>query len=170
MTTTTTTTTTHESARAVLDFARRSTLKMVDDIPVEKICSKPLDGTNHALWVLGHLAVTDDWFACTLANRESVIDESWGPLFGMKSEPSDDPSTYPSIDEIKAGLQRARQSLLTGFESLDEQQLQGPVPDELEGFAPNVGGAAFTLAWHEGFHAGQLSAVRRSLGLPLTMG
>jgi len=167
---TTATTTTHEAARAVLEFARRSTLKMVDDIPTEKFCSKPLDGANHALWVLGHLAVTDDWFACTIGNRESVIDESWGPLFGMKSEPSEDPSTYPSIDEIKAGLERARQSLLTGFESLDEQQLQGPVPDELEGFAPNVGGAAFTLAWHEGFHAGQLSAVRRSLGLPLTMG
>ena len=166
---TTTTTTTHESAKAVLELARRSTLKMVDDIPAEKFCHKPVDGANHALWVLGHLAVTEDWFASTLANRESVIDESWGPLFGMKSEPSDDPTIYPSIDEIKSALERARQSLLTGFESLDEQQLQGPVPEELEGFAPNVGGAAYTLAWHEGFHAGQLSAVRRSLGLPFAM-
>jgi len=166
---TTTTTTTHESAKAVLELARRSTLKMIDDIPAGKFCHKPVDGANHALWVLGHLAVTDDWFACTLASRESVIDESWGPLFGMKSEPSDDPTIYPSIDEIKSALERARQSLLTGFESLGEQQLQGPVPEELEGFAPNVGGAAYTLAWHEGFHAGQLSAVRRSLGLPFAM-
>ena len=167
---TTATTTTHESAKAVLEFARSITLKMVDDIPAEKICAIPLDGTNHALWVLGHLAVTDNWFAGTLANRESVIDESWEPLFGMKSEPSADASTYPSLAEIKAGLERARQSLLSGFESLNEQQLQAPVPEALKGFAPNVGGAALTLAWHEGFHAGQLSAVRRSLGLPLTMG
>ncbi len=167
---TTATTTTHESAKAVLEFARSITLKMVDDIPAEKICTIPLDGTNHALWVLGHLAVTDNWFAGTLADRESVIDESWEPLFGMKSEPSADASTYPPLAEIKAGLERARQSLLSGFESLNEQQLQAPVPEALEGFAPNVGGAAFTLAWHEGFHAGQLSAVRRSLGLPLTMG
>ncbi len=166
----TTTTTTHESARAVLEFARQITLKMVDDIPGEKICSRPLDKSNHALWVLGHLAVTDDWFACTIGNSESVLDESWGPLFGMKSEPSDDASTYPSLEAVKAGLERSRASLLSAFESMDEQQLQSPLPEDLKGFAPNVGGAAFSLAWHEGFHAGQLSAVRRSLGLPLAMG
>ena len=167
---TTTTTTTHESARAVLEFARRATLKMVQDIPADKLCTRPIDKTNHALWVLGHLAVTDNWFASTLGKRESVIDESWGPLFGMKSEPSDDAAIYPPFDEIKDGLERARASLLSAFESMDEQQLLAELPEELKGFAPNVGGVALSLAWHEGFHAGQLSAVRRSLDLPFTMG
>ena len=74
------------------------------------------------------------------------------------------------MDEIKAGLQLARESLLAAFQSMDEQQLQGPLPDDLKGFAPNVGGAMLSLAWHEGFHAGQVSAVRRDLGLPNAMG
>ena len=32
-----------------------------------------------------------------------------------------------------------------------------------------IAGAMSTLAWHEGLHAGQLSALRRSLGLPFAL-
>ena len=167
---TTTSTTTHESGRAVLEFARRITLKMVDDIPADELCTRPAGGGNHALWVLGHVASTDDVFAAIIGKRASVLDDSWESLFGMKSEPSDDPSVYPPLDEVKAAMDRSRQSLLSVYESLDEQQLLAPLPDELKQFAPNTGGVAFTIAWHEGFHAGQLSAVRRSLGLPRATG
>ena len=49
---------------------------------------------------------------------------------------------------------------------MDEQQLLTPLPDEMSSFAPNFAAVMSSIAWHEGFHAGQLSAVRRSLGLP----
>lgn len=159
-----------ENGKAALDLARRQTLKLVDDIPADKLCHQPVAGTNHALWVLGHLAYSDDGFTTALGERESVIDESWKELFGMGSKPGPDPAKYPSLDDIKAALPRARTALIDWIESLDEEQLLKPLPEGWDVFAPNYAAVLPSLAWHEGFHAGQLSAVRRSLGLPGTMG
>ncbi len=155
-----------EIAKSVLELSRRSTMKMVADISADKFCHQPVPGANHAMWILGHLANTDNWFATTLGKRESVLDESWGKMFGMKTTPVSDPSGYPSVEDVKAGLERARQSLLEALDSMDEPQLLAPLPEAMEGFAPNIAGAMSTLGWHEGLHAGQISAVRRSLGLP----
>ncbi len=159
-----------ENGKAALDLARRQTLKLVDDIPADKLCHQPVPHANHAIWVLGHLAYSDDGFTAALGQRESVIDESWKELFGMGSKPSPDASKYPSLDDIKAALKRTRKALIDWIESLDEQQLLTPLPEGWNVFAPNNAAVLPSLAWHEGFHAGQLSAVRRSLGLPSTMG
>ncbi len=155
-----------EIGKATLDLARRSTLKLVQDIPPDKLTHQPAPSTNHALWVLGHLACTDNFFLTSLAKLEPVIEESWNKLFGMGSEPTDDPQSYPSLDEVKAGLEKARTALADWCQSMDEQQLLSPLPDEMGSFAPNFAALMCSIAWHEGLHAGQLSAVRRSLGLP----
>ncbi len=158
-----------EIAESAVELSRRSTLKMVADIPNEKFCEQPVPGANHARWVLGHLANTDNWFASTFGKRESVIDESWGKMFGMKTNPVSDPSGYPSVEDVKAALERARLSLIEALKSMDEQQVLAPLTEGMETFAPNLAGAMSTLAWHEGLHAGQLSALRRSLGLPFAL-
>jgi uncharacterized damage-inducible protein DinB len=155
-----------ETGKATMDLARNCTLKLADGVPADKTCHQPVPNSNHVIWVLGHLACTDDWFAASQGNRDSVIDESWGKLFGMGSTPTDDATAYPSLDEIKAALERARQTLLEVFEAMDEKKLKSPVPDELKPFAPTYAAIMSSIAWHEGFHSGQLSAVRRSLGLP----
>jgi hypothetical protein len=43
--------------------------------------------------------------------------------------------------------------------------LTSPLPKELETFARSYGGMMCSIAWHEGVHAGQLTVVRKSLGL-----
>ncbi len=164
--TTATTSALLEIGKSTLDLARRSTLKLIDGIPPEKLCHRPVPGANHAAWVMGHLASADNYFATTLGERESVLDKSWDELFGMGSEVKDDPSAYPSLDDLKAGLERARQALIETFKSMDEQKLQSPTPEDWRNFAPTYAAVMPSVAFHEGFHAGQLSAVRRSLGLP----
>ena len=154
-----------EAGKTILDVSRACTLKMVDGIPADKLCHVPVPGANHAIWVLGHCATTDSFFAGIVGERPSVVDESWSKLFWMGSESVDDPSVYPSLDEITSAMEQARGALLETFQSMDEKQLIAAVPEKLKPFAPNVGGIMYSVAWHEGFHVGQLSAVRRSLGL-----
>ena len=67
-------------------------------------------------------------------------------------------------------MERSRKALYDWIESLDEEQLMTPLPGDWSRFAPNNVGVLAALAWHEGLHAGQLSAVRRELGLPSSMG
>ena len=163
---TTTTSGALEIGKTTLEMARRSTLKLIQDIPADKCCHQPVPGSNHAVWVLGHMACTDNYFLTSLGKKDSLIDERWSKLFGMGSEPMDNPKKYPPLDEIKAKADEARRALLGWFESMDEQQLLSPLSGELAAFAPNYAGLMCTLGWHEGLHAGQLSSMRRSLGLP----
>jgi hypothetical protein len=163
--TTATTSTLFDTGKAAMDLARRCTLKLVDGIPPDKLCHQPVPNTNHALWVLGHLACSDDFFATSLGGCESVIDEKWPELFGMGSKPVDDPGAYPSLEEVMSGLERARQGMLETFRAMGEQKLMSATPDDWQAFAPTYATVMGSIAFHEGFHAGQLSAVRRSLGL-----
>ena len=45
------------------------------------------------------------------------------------------------------------------------EQLISPVPEEWNSFGANYGILMGTLAWHEGLHAGQLTVIRKSLGI-----
>jgi hypothetical protein len=163
--TTVTSSTLFDTGKAAMDLARRCTLKLVDGIPPDRLCHQPVPNANHALWVLGHLACSDGFFATHLGDHEPVIDEKWSELFGMGSKPINDPGAYPSLEEVMAGLERARQAILETFQAMGEQKLMSPTPDDWQVFAPTYAAVMGSVAFHEGFHAGQLSAVRRSLSL-----
>lgn len=165
-----TTTTTLQNGRAALELARRVTLKMMEGIPPEKACHQPVPGANHVLWVMGHLAGTDSFFLTVVSGRQPVVPGSWEAMFGMGSKPVADLSAYPPLSQVKAVFEDARRTLLEWFSSLDENELEAPPPEKVRFFGPTVGGLLASIAWHEGLHAGQLSAVRRSLGLPSALG
>jgi DNA-binding transcriptional ArsR family regulator/uncharacterized damage-inducible protein DinB len=153
-----------------LGFARGITLMLLEDIPDDKLTHRPGAKGNHAAWIMGHIAVADDGFRKSLGAGQPVLPESWNELFGMGSQPKDDPAAYPSRDELRGGMERARNALLEWFRSLDNTQLAAPLPENLRPFAPDVVTLMSNLAVHESFHAGQLSAIRRSLDLPHRIG
>jgi uncharacterized damage-inducible protein DinB len=143
---------------------------MIEDIPPDKLCHQPVPGANHPLWVLGHLACTDDFFASSLGGRASIIDDEWNKMFGMGSTPRDDPSAYPPLEAVLDRLEETRQAMLETFEAMGEEKLQEQTPEAWRMFAPTYAATMASVAFHEGFHAGQISAVRRSLGLGAALG
>jgi hypothetical protein len=125
---------------------------------------------NHALWVIGHIAMTDDFFMTSMGGAESSCPEAWNELFGMKSEPVNDPGKYPALSELTAKLEETRAKLIAWFEGMSEEHLNEPMPDEMKMFAPTIGSVMSSIAIHEGYHAGQLTCVRKSLGMPRIVG
>lgn len=150
---------------AGLEFARSATLGFLEDIPGDRLTHQPAPGCNHALWIMGHLASTDDYFLSSLAKKPSGIPEEWSKLFGMGSKPVADAKAYPPVAEVRSKLSGRREDLIAWLKSMSEDQLLSPLPEELRRFAPNYAGLCVSLAWHEGLHAGQLTVIRRSLGL-----
>lgn len=168
--TTTTNSLLFDTGKTSLDLARRQTLSLIEDIPADKMTFQPVPKTNHVLWVLGHNAVTDDYFRKTFAGGDAIVDESWSGLFGMGSEPVDDPSKYPSADELKSAMEATRAKLIDAFAEMDEQKLLSALPEDWSSFAPTHATLMGAIAWHEGLHAGQLSAIRRALNIAPSMG
>lgn len=156
---------------ATLGFSRGVFTRMFESIPEEKLGQRGAGGAgNHALWILGHIATTDAQFLEALAGHDRPVPKAWDDLFGYKSEIKDDLSAYPSLDEVRAAFDGARAAITAWFESMDDQELAKPLPEGWDQFAPTQAALMSSLAVHEGMHAGQITCLRRELGLPLLMG
>ena len=157
-----------ENGVAVLAFARQATLAFLEDIPEDKLCYCAVPGSNHAMWLIGHLALTD--VVVRHDPEARGCPEGWDKLFGQGSEPIPDASAYPSLDEMKAQLSARREDVIAWFGAMDEARLLQALPAERQGFAPNYAGLMCTLAYHEGLHAGQLRVIGQALGKPPKFG
>jgi hypothetical protein len=162
------TTTTHsatlENGLGALAFARRYTDGLLSDIPEDQFLFQPIPGANHTLWVMGHLALTDDLFLATLDGRSRTCPESWDGLFGMGSEPTGDAGVYPPVGEVRAKYEEMREQLLAWFGDMSDEDLARKLPDDWQVFAENQGVLMSNLAGHELIHDGQLTVIRKALG------
>ena len=159
-----------EHAITVVMFARRMTDQLLEDIPEDKLLHQPVEGGNHALWVMGHLASADDMFAGLYDGGQTKLPESYKKLFGMGSTPTNDAAAYPPVAEVRQHYAAARQRLLDAARAADDSVLNSPLPDDFGDFAPDKLGLLISLPWHEGLHAGQITMVRKSLGIGPKMG
>lgn len=155
---------------STLAFSRGLLKSLLDGVTQDQALARAAaaDGT-HASWIVGHLASTDDFFHATLAGTPMQLDEAWHKAYGMGSTVSDTPGDYPPLGELLDIADRTRQGLADWFATLDEAQLLAPMPDELVGFAPTRAALMSSLACHESMHAGQVSVIRRVVGLPRIM-
>ena len=150
---------------ATLAFARKQTLAFLEDITQANAVHQPCAGANHAAWIAGHIAWEDDSILTSMKPRASVLPPTYTKLFGTGSSATTDASAYPPLDELRERLSQLRSELVAWFGNLSEQQLRSPLPKEHAGYAENFAGLMSTLAWHEGLHAGQLTVIRKSLGM-----
>lgn len=146
-----------------LDYARR----LVKDIPDNKMAFQPAPKTNHAAWVIGHLAVSCDFMGSMIGGK-LVAPKEWEKLFGWDSSPSPDAKVYPAKAELLKALEAGHVALADAVKKVPAGDWAKPFPYEgMRGFTPTLGdGIVFILAAHENIHLGQLSAWRRVQGLP----
>lgn len=148
-----------------LAFSRKAFMGLLESIPEDKLCHQPFDSANHAMWIAGHLACTDEYFLSKLGGRPFNKFEAWEKTFFMGSKPTPNPSDYPAITEVKETLANNREQLISWLKTWDDATLRSPLPGDLKDFAKTHASWITTLAWHEGMHTGQLATIRKSLGL-----
>ena len=148
-----------------LEVSRGFLLALLKGLSDGQMLVRSCAGGNHATWIVGHIAATDDAVLVDLAGRPSALPGSWEGRFGIGSQPSDDPAYYPPRDELMGVLKERRETLRPWIASLGEAELLAPVSGMWEPLARNRAMLATSLAFHEGMHSGQLSAARRAAGL-----
>ncbi|EAQ78831.1 DinB family protein [Blastopirellula marina] len=154
-----------ERLRKRLTTARAFTERLFEDFhSPEEWTRQVCDQTNHALWIAGHLALTDNFFLTQIAPDLAEPRDEYQTLFGVGSQPVADPAHYPAAATVLEYLRDRRAVLLAAFDALDEEAMSTPTPDGSPDFLNDIGAVFETAVWHEGMHTGQLSVVRRSLG------
>ncbi len=154
------------SGLQAMRFGRGFLKMMLEKTPDELFHSQPYEGANHAAWVVGHLANSDDFFLKALAGQEPRLPKDWDELFGMNSKPMSDPKKYPSRTELVAALDERRTAMERWLGDLSDKQLLEPIEGNLAQFAPNRAQLGSSCSFHDAFHAAQISAARRATGLP----
>jgi uncharacterized damage-inducible protein DinB len=150
---------------AAFDWTDKAVDDLFTGIPAEEFLHQPCPGANHALWTLGHLATVNQYFLKTLAGRDGTLFEKYKEMFFAKSQPMSDAASYPPLDVLRDYFKTSRAAFRSWVESLSDEQLTGPAPEEFKKFAPTLGNILMRLLWHEGMHYGQLTVIRKSLGL-----
>ncbi len=150
---------------SLLEHARCATIGFLEGVPPERYCWQPYAGANHVMWVLGHLAVTDGFALRQLGKRAPALPEAYQTLFGPGSTPVEDSGVYPNRTQALEVLQAQRDRLLAVLDTMGDESLAQPLSEDIRWFAADGVDLFLKLCWHEGLHAGQITAVRKSLHL-----
>ncbi len=148
-----------------LVFSREVTEAQLADLKTPKQwVTVAVEGSNHPLWIVGHLAVADDFFVSLMEPSRADPRAPYQAKFGRGSQPVADPSAYPDSSEILAYLRDRRQEFLEVLDGMDESALETPTPENAPPFMHDFGSVFQLAVWHESMHTGQLTLVRRKLG------
>lgn len=158
----------HDHVLSSYDWTQTALKAVFDAIPTEDFMHQPFPGANHALWTMGHLATVDQYFLKSIAGRDDALFEKHKAQFFAKSQPSDNPRDYPPLEEVRKYFASSRAEFRKWIDSLDDAALAAPLPEKFQQFANSHAGMVFRLCWHEGMHYGQLTVIRKSLGLQPT--
>jgi hypothetical protein len=151
-------------------FARRYTLRMLDQTPEAEWFKQLPGGVSHVAWQVGHLAFAEYRLALwrirgPQPDDDGLLAPDFVRLFGVESVPDPDPAKNPTQAEIRAVFDRVHEQVLAELPGLDEAELDQPVvkPHVL---AKTKLWALLWCAHHEMLHAGQIGLLRRQLGYP----
>lgn len=122
-------------------------------------------GTNHAAWILGHVAQTEDWMVGLLTGAERTVSEDLQKLFGGSSECSPDADKYPPRKELDEMFRSNRARAIKAAQTVDDGCWDDAAPEgglPQDSF-PTVGSIWGMMGTHQFWHLGQLTTCRSAM-------
>ncbi len=143
-------------------------LKVLQDADDSQLCVPIADGGNPPAFILGHLAVIND-YALRFLGESRIAPPEWHKRFRPGASPKDDSSPLPTKAELLQILEAGHERLLAAAKHAEPEQM-----NQLQTFdffkdtpVETIGDVvAHMMTSHLAFHTGQLSAWRRMQGKP----
>jgi uncharacterized damage-inducible protein DinB len=151
-----------------IEFARRYTNQLLEDIQADEWFRQPTEGVTHLAWQVGHLAMAQ--YALTMLRLRGkepedseLISNDFFRRFQKGTIPSDNPGDYPEPRQILDVFQHVHQRALLELDRYTDQELDVKLPEPHAVFDTKLG-SVFFCSSHELIHAGQIGLLRRLLG------
>lgn len=140
--------------------------KAIAGVEPEHWFKRPGDDSNHLTWMMGHLIIHR---GMTLKFLGLDYDDKWSKLFARGSEHVAD-DQYPSVEEIQNAWQDVSSRLSTALRSTPEGVMTQGTPKGVPSFDGKLTGTVAFFAFHDAYHTGQVSFLRKWLGYGQTIG
>ncbi|GAB4108930.1 MAG: hypothetical protein Kow001_07960 [Acidobacteriota bacterium] len=143
-----------------LRVSHRLYRKALADLSLEELHRRPGPDSSPLIWIFGHLASA----RCGMLQLAGgSLEFPWPELFRRGSRIVT-PQDYPEVNEIAAVWDQAGAALEERLPRLSLEDLAAPAPRKFPVEDPSVRAALAFLTYHEAYHVGQLSYLRRILG------
>lgn len=144
-----------------------STLPLILDMRDAPMTFPTINGGNHPLWILGHLAYSAEELCFEVMRGQENPLAGWKELFGYGSTPTSDSSRYPDFDDVLAECTRIHDRIGDELLEIDEEGLDRVSKGCPESYADRFGtyGVCYMAAAnHWLMHRGQIADCRRAAG------
>jgi hypothetical protein len=161
-----------ESLQDMFKYTTDHSWKAAEKFPADKRFVQLKPGKGHALWQLGHMALSLDTITNVwVMNGKGILPADWMPKFAPDvmggAAPHGDAKGYPSWDEIMANYKKVAAQTIELVGSLNDEdlggELRGPVPPQARSFFGKIGGSLMAMAMHDSHHEGQLALIKGAI-------
>ena len=151
-----------------LRFSGNFMSMMTADLSRQDLHHRVVPNGNCAAWILGHLILSERGMFKLLGIAPEALpplpDDGFAARYAQ-SEAATRAEHYGDADILPALFQEHRQALMQAVQAADEAVFDRPLDKPLR-IATTVGEFLLFTPIHGASHAGQISAIRRSLGRP----
>ena len=140
--------------------------KAIAEVKDEDWFRTPGDDSNHLLWMLGHVVVHRGMVLTLLGADWNT---SWAPMFARGAERVDS-AQYPSPEEMRDAWSQISEQLKATLNESSAEKLGSSAPEGMPSFDKTVSGSVAFFAFHDCYHTGQMSFLRKWLGYGQTVG
>lgn len=135
-------------------------LKALEGLSREELHRRVAADSNPMIWIIGHMTHS----RCGLLNLLGAKREMPWPEFFAKGVAAEDSSRYPELEEVLGVWNEVGEALDQRFETLTDDELSAKAPRDFPVPDKTVRGAINFMAFHEGYHVGQMAYLRKWLG------
>ena len=135
-------------------------VKALDGLDREGLLSRIGPGSNPPIWIAGHLAQSRVRIINILGGQRP---QPWTGMFDTGSVIGD-LARYPQASVIIERWTALSEELMDRLEQVTSEQLEAPPPPRVASPDGTLRSALALLAFHEGYHIGQLGFIRKWLG------
>jgi hypothetical protein len=157
-----------EAHATFFDNAVKAVIGTIEATPEDKRYRQLKEGKSHPLWLVGHLANTNNllvnmWCLGGKPTLPKELIPKFSPDFAGGIAPTPDPSFYPTWDEVAGLFKSISEPCVEGIAALDDDILHGPLrgsaPDAMKERFGNVDQTLRSMAFHMEYHRGQIAII-----------
>ena len=131
----------------------------LDGISHDESVVAPAAGGNCINWIVGHIALYRG-SVLELLGRDPIWDAAGADVY-RRGEAMTDPAAALPLETLVDAFARSSEPVADGFASVTPERLAAKSPREFPGGLDTIGGALAFLHFHEAYHLGQISLLRR---------
>ena len=140
--------------------------KAIADVDPEHWFKNPGADSNHLMWLMGHLVVHRGH---TLKMLGVDYENQWATLFARGTDRLAD-AEYPTIEAMRDAWQDVSAQLAAALQQPPADALAKEAPKGPPTFDGKLSGTVAFFAFHDTYHVGQVSYLRKWLGYGQTVG